>query len=238
MKKHAFIITSALNTKFGVFNTEQRLQQTVATIDSILERVPDAVIFLMEVAGEPLTDEQKAVFNDRVDFLFDFTDNDKVKKIYQNPSWDVVKSSTEMMCFAAALKQLKDNNLLEGIDRVFKISGRYQLNDNFKIDYYEQVGLSDRIAIKHRQKSQFDLAVTQVAEQYMSRLWSFPAHQIDEIIKTYYEMLKFMGERVAAGGYVDIEHCLFKFLDPNKILELDTVGVQGNLGPNARFIND
>ena len=35
MIKHAFIVTSAINSKFGVFKPEDRLTQTIDTIKSI-----------------------------------------------------------------------------------------------------------------------------------------------------------------------------------------------------------
>ena len=37
--KHAFVVTSAVNSKFGVFKPEQRLQQTIDTINSIKSKV-------------------------------------------------------------------------------------------------------------------------------------------------------------------------------------------------------
>lgn len=238
MKQHAFIVTSAMNTKFGVFSPDQRLAQTIDTIDSITSRVPEASIILLEMAGEPLTDEQKETLDPCIDLLLDFTENPVVKSIYESPNWDVVKNSTELMCFGSALRQLKKSQALDGFDRVFKMSGRYILNDNFDINYYEQVALSNKICIKKRMPSQFPFEVTQVAEQYMSRLWSFPTTRLDAIIEVYDNMLKFMSERVNAGGYVDIEHCLFKFLPQTEIIELDSTGLSGLLGPNGRQIID
>jgi hypothetical protein len=238
MKQHAFIVTSAMNTKFGVFSPEERLAQTIDTINSITSRVPEASIILLEMAGEPLTEEQKETLNPYIDLLLDFTENPVVKSIYESPNWDIVKNSTELMCFGAALRQLKQAEALNDFDRVFKISGRYVLNDKFDINYYEQAALSNKIGIKKRMPSQFSYETTQVAEQYMSRLWSFPTNRLDTIINVYDNMLKFMSERVNAGGYVDIEHCLFKFLPQADIIELDSTGLSGLLGPNGRQIVD
>ena len=46
--KHAFVVTSAINSKFGVFSPEQRLTQTLDTIKSIKAKLPTAKIFVME----------------------------------------------------------------------------------------------------------------------------------------------------------------------------------------------
>jgi hypothetical protein len=72
----------------------------------------------------------------------------------------------------------------------------------------------------------------------MSRLWSWPTTLTDEIISVYSQGLNFIQERIMAGGYVDIEHVLYKFLDHNKLIELDAVGVQGNIGPNGAAVKD
>ena len=47
-----------------------------------------------------------------------------------------------------------------------------------------------------------------------------------------------MYERLADGGYVDIEHCLYKFLDSEKIIELNAIGVTGNIAPNGHPVQD
>ena len=56
--KHLFIVTSAVNSKFGVFSPEQRLQQTLDTITSIRNKIPTARIVIMECCGTPITDTQ------------------------------------------------------------------------------------------------------------------------------------------------------------------------------------
>ena len=43
-KKYGVFITSAINAKFSVYKPEERLQQTLETIASVRERIPNAVI--------------------------------------------------------------------------------------------------------------------------------------------------------------------------------------------------
>ena len=47
MIKHGFVVTSAVNSKFGVYSPEERLAQTVITLQNIKFRVPDAKIIVM-----------------------------------------------------------------------------------------------------------------------------------------------------------------------------------------------
>jgi hypothetical protein len=38
--------------------------------------------------------------------------------------------------------------------------------------------------------------------------------------------------------YIDNEHSMSKFIPKNKLVELDTVGLQGNIAPNGMMIID
>lgn len=240
MNQYTFLVTSAMNTKFGVFDSAQRLTQTLATIDSIRQRVPTARIYLLEMAGLPLQDHQREQLLACVDHVIDFTTDPAVKELYQSTeNWDIVKNVTEIMCFGNALRRLHtDTNQLQGSQRIFKLSGRYTLNDDFKIDYYDQYSTQSHIVVSRSRASQFPLHYTQVERQFMSRLWSWPHQLTDEIISVYDQGLNFVQERILAGGYVDIEHVLYKFLDHRKLIELDAVGVQGNIGPNGTAVKD
>jgi hypothetical protein len=72
----------------------------------------------------------------------------------------------------------------------------------------------------------------------MSRLWSWPATATALVIDAYDAGLDYMAERLATGGYCDIEHMLYKFLPADLILEASPVGLEGNIGPNGSAVND
>jgi hypothetical protein len=235
--KFGFLVTSAINTKFGVYSADERLNQTIATVLSIRARCPDAHITLIEMAGEPLQHEQKATLQQHVNIVIDFTDEEAVKEIYQSDNWDVVKSLTEMMCFAAVLELAQTHSEYVGIDRFVKVSGRYTLSTDFNVfDYYN---LQDKIVFAKRKNSQFPAAITGgVSHQFMSRCWSFPATQLKKMHAQFVAMRDHMASRVNAGGYIDIEHLLFVHTDPELVHEVGTIGVQGLLGPNGILVRD
>jgi hypothetical protein len=72
----------------------------------------------------------------------------------------------------------------------------------------------------------------------MSRLWSWPVGLTTEVINVYQEGFSYIAERIAAGGYCDIEHMLFKFLPHEYIYEVAKTGVCGNIGPNGMRVDD
>lgn len=236
--KHAFVVTSAVNSKFGVFSPDDRLAQTIDTITSIKSRIPDAKIFIMECCGTPVTDDQLLALARASDAVINFSTDPDVQAMYDNDNWDVVKNGTEIMCFSRALTMLKESGQFAGIDRIHKMSGRYVLNDMFDPETYEQHDIADKFIIGPKYKSQFSEAITTQPWQYMARLWSWPISRLDETIKVYEDSLVFFAERLAAGGYVDIEHVLARFLNPAHVHEIQNLGVEGCIAPNGTPIKN
>jgi hypothetical protein len=238
MIKHCFVVTSAINSKFGVYKPEERLQQTLDTVTSIKSRIPDAKIVIMEVTGYPMTPEQEKTLRGACDVFLDFTHDQEVVDLYQSDNWDIVKNGTEIMCFGRALAIMNNENIFKNIDRIHKMSGRYQLNDMFDPLTYEDSDNLDKIIIGPKVQSQFPVQVTDQPWQYMARLWSWPASMTTDIIDVYSKSLVFFAERLDAGGYVDIEHVLARFLPVEHVREIQNTGVEGNIAPNGTPIKN
>ena len=200
------------------------------------KHAPDSVIVLMECAAVPLTREQSDHLDAAVDMIVDWTDDPDVAAIYCSDNWDVVKSTTEIMCFSRTLSMLLEDGDLSDIDRVHKLSGRYQLNDDFNLERYQT--LQDQVVISPKHRSQFPYELTGISLQYMSRLWSWPVAQTKSVINVYDQGLDYIAERVSQGGYADIEHILYKFLEPSSITEISPIGVQGAISPNGAAVRE
>jgi hypothetical protein len=236
--KHAFMVTSAVNSKFGVFKPAERLQQTLDTINSIKSKIPTAKIYVIECCGEPIKSEQEDVLRANCDIFVDCSRDDEVQALYDNDNWDVVKNGTEIMVFGRVLAILQQEGAFNGIDRIHKMSGRYVLNDMFDADTYDQLDIADKIIIGPKYQSQFPIEITTVPLQYMARLWSWPHSRIDEVIKVYTDSFLFFAERLSQGGYVDIEHVLYKFLNPDVVHEIQNLGVEGQIAPTGQAIKN
>lgn len=235
--KAVFIVTSAVNSRFGVYTPKERFDQTLDTIRSIKARCPNSKIIVMECAGVPLTEEQKMGFYLHCNLLIDYTQDENVVSIYNSTdNWDIVKNSTEILCFGTAIKQCQESKAFEGYDRVFKVSGRYLLNDQFDPAYYDTV--PDKIVIGRKHRSQFPEHITTQPWQYMARLWSWPTSLTDRVSQVYQQSLVHFAQRVAAGGYTDIEHVLAKFLPPEHVVELEHTGIEGKIAPTGQSIKD
>lgn len=232
-------MTSAVNSKFGVYSPAARLQQTLTTITSIKSYIPDAKIIVMECTGTPLTDSQSDLLEERSDLLIDYSEDAEVQAIYNSTdNWDIVKNSTEILCFGKTLRLCLEDGDFDGCDRIHKMSGRYVLNSQFAptMPLYEQH--ADRIIIGEKYKSQFPPGVTGIDLQYMARLWSWPADITERIIKVYEDSLYYLADRVKQGGYADIEHVLYKFLPADLVTEIPVLGVEGSIAPNGQPIQN
>jgi len=237
MIRHGFVVTSAINSKFGVYSPAARLQQTLTTLDSIRARAPGSKIIVMECTGTPLTEAQSQLLEENSDLLVDFSTDKDVHDIYNSTdNWDIVKNSTEIMCFGRTLKMCLDDGDFADCDRIHKMSGRYILNEKFDLGVYSDH--PDRIVIGPKNTSQFPFEVTGIELQYMARLWSWPADITERVIQTYTDSLNYMAQRVAHGGYADIEHVLYKFLPADLVTEIAELGVEGSIAPNGAAIRN
>ena len=97
------------------------------------------------------------------------------------------------MCFTNTLDNLIQTGVTKEYDRIFKMSGRYLLTENFDPHYYESA--ADRIVVLERKHSQFPPEVTGGKQfQYMSRLWSWPANITEQVVDAYNEGFVAMAE--------------------------------------------
>lgn len=236
MIRHCFIVTSAVNSKFGIYNSQERLEQTINTLTNIRSKVPECKIIVMECAGTPITQEQSDKLESHCDLLLDFGRDSDVQAIYQSDNWDVVKNSTEIMCFGRTLRVCLNDGDIASYDRIHKMSGRYVLNNEFDLSVYEKY--PDKIIIGPKHKSQFHIDITGIELQYMARLWSWPNQLTERVAKVYEDSLSYIGQRVSVGGYADIEHVLYKFLPSELVQEIAVLGVEGCIAPNGVAIKN
>ena len=73
--KTLFIITSAVNSRFGVHSPEQRTQQTIDSIKSVRALAPDADIAVVEMGGTPPTAEQVELLKSQTDYFYNFSED-------------------------------------------------------------------------------------------------------------------------------------------------------------------
>ena len=242
--KTLFLVSSALHTRHGVFSAEQRLEQTVSTLESIKAMDPNARILIVESGAEAsITDEESDKLKPYIEGLLNFNPDVQVQEIYKmaDKNWDVAKNLTELVVFGKALDFIirQQPELLQGIDRVFKISGRYRITADFDIQKHLDPANNESYIFANRKVSQFPHVVTDgLTHQVMSRLWSWPTQKTAMVFFRYNIMIEDFIGTMANKKYRDIEHLLFKYFSGPYMVELPIIGVEGEIGPNGATVKD
>lgn len=109
----------------SVYTKEQRYEQTILTIKS-LEKIKDKKILFIECSD--ITEYETNIINN-VDFYKNIYKDDNIKSIIDGPHKGIGES-------LSILEGIKDINLSE-YDNIYKLSGRYWLNDNFNYSFWD-----------------------------------------------------------------------------------------------------
>lgn len=129
------LITSIINTPNkalsysatrSVFTRKQRFEQTKNTITSIKEKIQDCKIIIVECTD--FNKEEEDYINSNCDYVFNLWN----KKELHNNIFGPSKSLGEGTMTIEALKYIEELKL--EFNYLYKISGRYWLNENFKMD--------------------------------------------------------------------------------------------------------
>jgi hypothetical protein len=231
-----FLVSSALRTRFGVFDYASRVQQTLETCLSIAERTTADIILIdggQEVPGQTEIELLRRYAVELVSFAQDAN----VRGFQATDNHDVVKNGVELYMYTAYLKSLYETGLYRRYSRIYKISGRYVLNDDFDPEFHQHA--AGKFVVSSPRPSQFRAEVTRgVSYQRMSRLWSCDSRNLDYVLNIYQTMLADFVQTVNSGGYIDIEHLLYKHLAPDFVVSPASIGVTGMLAPNGVAVID
>jgi len=239
MSKYGVFITSAANAKFSKYSPEERVEQTLKTVESVRKYIPNAVICMTDCSVPGIDKATQNALTADVDNFVNLSKDPNVNWIQENiQHQDTVKNLTELVVVSKFFKVAADYKWFEGCDRVFKVSGRYWLTDKFDITRYEQEDAKGKYVVSKKMLSQFPKSVTEQTLQYMLRVYSFDTALISDFSERLSVMTSYMQDRVNAGGYIDIEHLFCKFLPKDKVLEIARTGVAGNIAPNGQFIEN
>jgi hypothetical protein len=220
--KTIFIITSCLIPAIGVFSPEERLKQTLETVDSIRKKSPDSFIVLSDVSIQALDDTYSELISKvdlflnlcQVDFLLHFTKNG-------------MKSQGECAMMHVVLDYLKQNpQLLEDVQRIFKITGRLQLDDGFNMEDYD--GLSGKYVFKKRIPTWMSTPIHGATDVFDTRLWSLCTSLIDTHLQALEKVFPLLGP-------IDLEHAYFAVLDKQKVVEFDKVHCRGQVASTGEW---
>jgi len=217
MNINLVIITSALAPIVGVIPINDRLQQTITSIETVRDLVPNSFIILSDTSVENI-DEQRRVLNPLVDLFIE--NNDLVLLMSKHG----LKSHGELLIMHDTLRYIKTNFDLTNIKRIFKLSGRHNLTSKFNFD--------DHCGTTYTFKNSVDSWIQPgVLRLFETRLWSMSPTLIDDYLLHAQSMLDDL------DGKFDLEHVYYKYFR-YKANECDMIGVEGVVALNGRYQED
>ena len=246
MSKHIVLLTSAVYSNYGIYNPKQRIQQTLDTAKSVRKYLKDATIVLVDNSHAGVQFDESDELNeliDLVDYYIDNSEDPDIKYFHANvTNYDIGKNTMEALGIMKALTHVANDkdmmNLFAGASRIFKLSGRYQLTDKFDIKLFDNKNTKDKYVFKKAQPAWIPSADTGVDTLLQTRLWSFTPSLFLDTLEMYRKIINNMVEIVNQGKYIDNEHSMSKFVPKDKLVELEIVGLQGNIAPNGMMIID
>lgn len=212
MSASKFIITSAIATDFG---TGDRLTETLHTIASIRKRL-DTKIYLIDGS---VHDFDTKPLEDAVDTFLRVSDNHTKNIVESGHGMPFVKSATEVYLMQISLELIGRTS-----GRVYKISGRYRLNDNFT----EHEGQT--FTFLEPKKTGIPLSKCGTDGMLMTRLYSFPGEFRTYFSNVLTQVNRYLWKTYGHGGLTDIEHGFYKIIPHDLCQFVDTIGVEGRIG--------
>jgi len=246
MKKQTVLITSAIYSNYGIYTPEQRAEQTLETVKSARKYLPDATLILVDNSKVDVQNDNSDVFNellDTVDYYIDNSDDKDIQYFHNNvQNYDVGKNAMEALGIAKALTHIKTDpelfEIIKNSSRIFKLSGRYILTDKFDIDQHDNENTVRKYVFKKRQASWIPQEDTGVDHLLQTRLYSFDSSLFDDTLALFAVLIQNMFDTFNKQKYIDVEHSMAKFVPKDYLVEIDTVGLQGNIAPNGMMVID
>jgi hypothetical protein len=223
--KNLFIVTSALKPIMGSYSDEERFQQTVDTLKSIRNNVPDAIIVVSDVSVRPLTELERVAIAEKSNFFIDMSTEENTMKLSQHGQ----KSLAESILLFNTLQTLRQNTetskMMGSVKRIFKFSARTILEDSFNISEYDN--LFGKFVFKKRIKSWMNPPV--ISDLLITRAFSFCPSLIDIYLEVIGKNIPLLQQ-----GF-DTEHAHFHNIPQQHLVEFERIHCFGWLAGNGKI---
>lgn len=224
-----FFINHALNvSQLSVFNNQQRFEQTLETLKSIDKYCPNNVKIIFDNSPNQVDESYlKTIAEWNNTWFLDMGKHEYVQMYSMNG----LRSLAETYSFMGMLQWFKEQNIVG--KRIYKLSGRYTLNDNFVLN---NTAYKNAFVFADALESWMDDHIKKTIEVhklYRLRLWHMDYSLLDifqsELPQIFDDCGKFN---------IDVEHSYYKNLHKYKVVEVPKIGVQGHIAPSGEYIDE
>jgi hypothetical protein len=208
------LITSVVNTPNkplsysnvrSVFSREERFEQTKKTIQSVKEKIPNYKIMIVECTD--FTNEEKGYFEKECDYVLNLWDRNELHPKIFGESKSLGEGTMTIEAIKCIIdKELKFNNL-------FKICGRYWLNNEFDYKMYD----TNNLVFKK---------ISGNINNIFTSFYKIPYNNVnillDFLIKTEIHMKNKIGYEVLFAQYL-------RHINYNNVKFIDKIGYEGQV---------
>ena len=224
-KKIAFIVPSVINTSNqpldyssvrSVYSLEERLFQTKETVFSIRRYCPDSSIVLVEAGSVNYSDRFNSVDN----YLF-VGDVPSVRR--------AVDSSFKGWGEAEMLKTAFEKTT--SYDFIFKLSGRYRLDERFSLERFDALCLNFKNYVSHS-SSFFRGRSSYLKGSHSTRLYGVPKQYFNLIGEEFDRLIPELQKGIG------LESIFCSGIEGKAFYYVDCLGVCGNIAVDGNLISE
>jgi hypothetical protein len=206
----------------GVVPVQDRFAQTIHSIKTVRDKIPDCTIILNDISVIDAS-QYKEQITKLVDIFIDsYTD----RTIYQLSNLGY-KSHAELLLYRGALDYIKNNIDLTDYNRIFKLSGRHNITEEFNFEEYDEKTVG-----KYVFKKSVQSWISPELRIYETRLWSMHKNNIDDYLSKFKDFFE------SCDGRYDIEHAYYKYLNKDDVVEFENIWVEGIVALHGRYQKD
>lgn len=228
-----FCIVSAINNNYGKFSYQERINQLLESVDSIKTYSPSSDIVVIDASYKPFIKNDADFLKSQIKELVELYTHPLIKwmgdpqELFNRPHALERKTLGEVILVQALIQYLEVTS--KKYNRVFKLTGRFKLNNDFnKINYLQA---KDKIVILKREKWS--------DEAYPLRLWSFDYSQINDIKKLYQTIME---NTLVNNRIIElVEKNMYKWVNKLNIpkYEIDEkIGIEGYMGADGIHLQE
>ena len=224
MNDFTFIILSTIDTKQSIYTREQRFNQTLQTFESIKKYAPGSKIVFTDNSINSLTDYERTIIKYHVDLYIDYSNNLFTKYVSLNlqGSDTGFKGINELMQLEYILPIVKNAGLINR--RVFKMSGRYRLTENFSLNEYIGDNVDNKYIFKLTDWNYHYGDHVETKWWFDTRLWSFSGTLYQNFIDTMPIIFEYM-----LNNKTNLELSFTNCIPQDLILLKNALFVEGNM---------
>jgi hypothetical protein len=230
--KNLFIVTSALQSNIGVVNMQDRMLQTIQTLENLKQKVPEAIVLFVDGSPHNIDESIKKKIGEFCQSIW-FNQHPDVYAMASSGR----KSEAEIVMLFNTLILFKQRpellKTMHSVKRIFKYSARTVLEDDFDIKEYD-----DKFG-KYVFKKSLPSWMSEQRKQditdhlYITRMYSFCPSLLDNYLQSLQPILN----NVIQHG-IDTEHSHYLCLDRRNVIEFDRIkctGIVAGSGETERY---